>query len=243
MRERGVKRLLDVVVLEDDLAMRSLFTRVLGADYALRFVDTADALMPHLASDDVDLVLLDVMLPEGSGIDICRRIRSQSAIPIVIVSGVTSEEVVARGLDVGALDYVTKPFSPLVLRARLRNALRGRVPDTRSSLGARLRIGSVILDPLERTVSSAAGRHVALTEKELQVLLLLSREAGKFIDRNTLSRALSGSEWSPLNRSLDVHTSNLRRKLVSLGCSRSVIANSRGVGYALQAVVKKTDGS
>lgn len=242
MREPGKKRLLDVVVLEDDLAMRSLFTRILGADYALTFMDTSEALMKRLASDDVDLVLLDVLLPEENGIDICMTIRSGSAVPIVIVSGLNSEEAVARGLDVGAVDYVTKPFSQIVLKARLRNAVRARYPEPRSPMGARVRNSGVVLDPLERTVSSSSGRYVVLTEKEMQVLLLLARAAGKYVDRNSLSLALSGNEWSPLNRSLDVHTSNLRRKLVSIGCSRSVIISSRGVGYALQLAVTQIEG-
>jgi two-component system OmpR family response regulator len=227
----------EVVVLDDDLAMHSLLARILGAEYALTFVNTSKALLSRLASHHVDLVLLDIVLPQENGIDICRSIRSESLVPIVLISGLVSEEMIARGLDVGALDYVTKPFSPMVLKARIRNALRVRYPEAHSPAGARQRIGRVVVDPLERTASSAAGDHVDLTEKELQLILLLSRAAGNVVERNTLSLALSGFEWSPLNRSLDVHVSNLRRKLMSIGCKGSVIASFRGVGYALQAAV------
>ncbi len=227
-----------VAVLEDDPAIRALLQRLLGAEYRLAFVDDAAQLRRLLEDGITALVLLDILLPSDNGIAIARTIRASSDVPLVLLSGLTSAEMIAAGLNVGADDYVTKPFDPLVLRARMRNALRRAAPARRTPRHVLLRFADCTCDPLARTVTHPAGRSAHLTEKEVQLFMALARRARAVVDRDELSRLLTGGEWSPLNRALDVHVSNLRRKLMAVMQADSVITSFRGAGYMLRGDVR-----
>ena len=117
-----------VAVLEDDSAMRTLLLRVLDAEFAVIFFESGKLLQKAIRLGGVDVVLLDIVLPGEDGISIAMGIRARSRIPLVLLSGLSSAETVATGLNIGADDYVTKPFQAEVLRARLRNALRRSKP-------------------------------------------------------------------------------------------------------------------
>ena len=230
-----------VVAMEDDRAMCALFQRSLGRDYRLKFVDDSAQLWRTIEADRPDLLLLDIVLPTENGIEIAKAMRATFAMPIVLISGLSSAEMIATGLNVGADDYVTKPFDPLVLRARLHNALRRAVPARVPARPLVLRFEGCYTDPPRRLIINEDGRETRLTEKEYQLLVALARQAGSVVDRDELSRLLSGSEWSPLNRVLDVHVSNLRRKLRAVTGSDSILASHRGSGYTLQTTARFDD--
>ena len=227
-----------VVVLEDDSAIRTLLQRMLGTEYQLVFARDAAHLHQRLERGGAAMVLLDILLPSDNGIAIAKTIRSTSDIPLILISGLTSSEMIAVGLNVGADDYVTKPFDPLVLRARLRNALRRAAPARETPKHVTVHFADCTCDPLARTVTQAQGRSAQFTEKEIQLFMALARRAEAVVDRDELSRLLTGGEWSPLNRALDVHVSNLRRKLMTVMQAESVITSFRGIGYMLRAAVR-----
>jgi two-component system response regulator RegX3 len=176
-----------------------------------------------------DLVLLDVMLPRISGIDVCRQIRSRSSVPIIMVTAKSSEIDTVVGLEVGADDYVSKPYRLRELVARIRAALR------RAPLGAEddvdvLEVGDVRLDP-ERHEVVIRGRDVALPLKEFELLELLLTNAGRVLTRDTLIGRVWGSDYVGDTKTLDVHVKRLRSKVEDDPSSPRRIVTIRGLGY------------
>lgn len=151
---------------------------------------------------------------------------------MIFISGLASAEVISGGLNLGAEDYITKPFDPLVLRARVQNVLR-RSEAAGRRLPTRVEFGSLSLSPLERSVEGTLGRRERLTEKELQLFMELARRSCSVVSRDRLSMVLTGAEWSPLNRVLDVHICNLRKKLRYVSGDFSMIVGLRKTGYML----------
>jgi two-component system OmpR family response regulator len=225
-----------VCVLDDDLAIRSLLSRQLSPHYDVTFASSGARVYEMLQQNAVDLILLDIVLPGEDGLDIACSIRARSDIPLVLLSGLSATETIVHGLDVGADDYVTKPFSASLLRARLRNALRragargGQRPATQQSIT----VDGCTVDTWSRRVSNAEGKWITLTECELHLLKALAQQPGKVVGRDALSRQLTGREWSPTNRSLDMHVSRLRKKLATVSGREKLISSFRGAGYALQ---------
>jgi DNA-binding response OmpR family regulator len=223
-------------VLEDEPVTRILLSRTLREEFDVFFADSGASLCQALTADRLDLLLLDILLPKEDGIAIAGAIRARSSVPIILVSGMSSAETMVAGLNVGADDYVTKPFHAEVLRARIRSVLRrtrdGGAPGEGES--GRIRIGNVAIDIWSRTSVMSDGRVCRFTEKELQLLSALLSQAGQVVDRNTLSRLLFGQDWSPGNRGLDVHISHLRKKLAELCGRDDIIVSYRGTGYAVK---------
>jgi two-component system phosphate regulon response regulator PhoB len=187
--------------------------------------------------DPPDAVLLDLMLPDVDGLEICRRLRYDSRtreIPILMVTAKGEETDVVTGIELGADDYVTKPFSPKVLMARLRNVLRRRrpdaVPETPDEAG-RLRLagGAVVIDTDRHTVT-AADRPVDLTVTEFGILRYLATRPGFVRTRDQIIAAVHGGNTVLSRRTVDVHVTALRRKLEDHG---PLIETVRGVGYRL----------
>jgi DNA-binding response OmpR family regulator len=173
-----------------------------------------------------DLIVLDLMLPELDGMTVCRAVRSESRIPIVMLTARSSEEDKLRGLDLGADDYVTKPFSPRELVARVRAVLR-RSGDEES--GERLRAGDVWIDG-DRHEATVGGRVVNLTATEFRLLAALVRAPSRVFTREELvARALT-EEFEGLDRTVDAHIKNLRRK-IDVDPGPSHITTVFGVGY------------
>ena len=234
-----------VAALEDDPTIRNLLKRLLEPEFSMSFPASGTLLSDAIQNGEVDLVLLDILLPGEDGISIARSIRARSDIPVILLSGLSSSETIATGLNVGADDYITKPFQANVLRARIRSALRrARVSTSTSDHPNQTQftaIGNARIDLWSRVASNAAGDSATLTEKELQILMALARHPGTVVDRDTLSLLVSGQDWSPINRSLDVHISHLRKKLCGLSGIPKLITSSRGIGYALR--VDRSDAS
>ncbi len=181
-----------------------------------------------------DLVLLDVMLPRVSGIDVCRRLRQTSAVPIIMVTAKSSEIDTVVGLEVGADDYVTKPYRLRELVARIRAQLRRNTMDTTGEIerpaDTAIRVGEVSLDVDEHRVT-VAGEELSLPLKEFEVLHLLLANAGRVLTRETLIDRVWGSDYVGDTKTLDVHIKRLRSKIEDDPGSPSRIVTIRGLGY------------
>ena len=224
-----------IAILEDDVVIRTMLQRILAKDYRLLMTSSSDDLLGQMRQQPVNLVLLDILLPGENGIDIAKSIRAISTVPVILISGLSSAEVIAAGLNVGADDYITKPFSPLVLQARIRNALRRETGQPEQA--PMVQFESCEANPLTRKITNAVGENDRPTEKEYQLFAVLVRHATQVVSRDELSRLLTGSDWSPLNRGLDVHVSHLRKKLRQLSGMQDIVSSVRGVGYRFQAQV------
>jgi DNA-binding response OmpR family regulator len=170
-----------------------------------------------------DLVLLDLMLPDGSGLDVCRELRAESSVPIIILSARGEETDRVVGLELGADDYVVKPFSAREVIARVRAVLRRSTAPPAAE--APLEIGPVRLDPARRSVSFH-GEPVELARKEFDLLALLMREAGTVVQRERLIDEVWDVNWFGSTKTLDVHVGALRKKL-----DPALIHTVRGVGF------------
>ncbi len=187
-----------------------------------------------------DLVLLDVMLPKVSGIDVCREIRTKSRVPIIMVTAKGAEIDTVVGLEVGADDYVTKPYRLRELVARMRAVLR-RVP--RSSEeddhdGEAIEVGDVCLDP-ERHEVSVRGEQVSLPLKEFELLELLLANAGRVLTRETLIDRVWGPHYVGDTKTLDVHVKRLRSKIEETPSTPRRIVTIRGLGYKFEAAARQ----
>ncbi len=187
-----------------------------------------------------DLVLLDVMLPRLSGIDVCRQIRQTSTVPIIMVTAKTSEIDTVVGLEVGADDYVTKPYRVRELVARIRALLRRTAMDTigepEGPLESTIRVGEVALDPDEHRVT-VAGADVSLPLKEFEVLHLLLANAGRVLTRETLIDRVWGDDYVGDTKTLDVHIKRLRSKIEIDPSAPQRIVTIRGLGYKYERPV------
>jgi len=182
-----------------------------------------------------DLLILDIMMPGPSGLDICRDVRSRSAVPIIVLTAKDAEVDKVVGLEVGADDYVTKPFSVRELLGRVRAQLRRRELD-RSPLGqaVRLESGPVAID-LVRHVVTVRGEQIGLTRSEFQLLRLLVGHTGEVFPRRKIMEELWQTEFEGDERACDVHISNLRQKVERDPQKPELVLTVRGVGYKFDA--------
>ena len=191
---------------------------------------TAAAGLEAARSNAPDLVLLDVMLPDGDGRDVLRELRSTSQVPVVMLTARGEEIDRVLGLELGADDYVTKPFSAAELVARLRAVLRrASAPPAHEGEGA-LTAGDIELN-LDTRVVTRAGEPVELTVKEFEVLRLLLERAGRLVRRNELMAEVWDTNWFGSTKTLDVHVSALRKKLGDDPGAPRYIHTVRGVGF------------
>ena len=182
-----------------------------------------------------DLVLLDVMLPRISGIDVCRELRTRSRVPIIMVTAKGSEIDTVVGLEVGADDYVTKPYRMRELVARIRAVLRRRPADTQPALsGEATEVGDVSLDPVRHEVM-IRGDEVSLPLKEFELLGLLLENAGRVLTRETLIDRVWGPDYVGDTKTLDVHIKRLRAKVEPDPTHPSRIVTIRGLGYKYES--------
>ena len=178
-----------------------------------------------------DVVLLDVMLPRVSGIDVCRRIRLRSNVPIIMVSAKGGEIDTVVGLEVGADDYITKPYRIRELVARVRAVLRRSPADRAVELSAgSIQVGDVALDPDEHSVT-VAGEPVTMPLKEFELLHLLLANAGRVLPRETLIDRVWGNDYVGDTKTLDVHIKRLRAKVEPDPAAPRRIVTIRGLGY------------
>jgi len=199
-------------------------------------VDGFEAL-EQFAIVNPDLVLLDVMLPRLSGIDVCRQLRKSSTVPIIMVTAKGSEIDTVVGLEVGADDYVTKPYRIRELVARMRAVMR-RAPDAGSSgpSESAIAVGDVLLDPEEHMVS-LRGEPLAMPLKEFELLHVLLANAGRVMTRDSLINRVWGSDYVGDTKTLDVHVKRVRAKIEPDPANPTRIVTIRGLGYKYERPV------
>jgi len=217
-----------ILVVDDDtktVASIKLYLEHAGYDVAVAY-DGLQALSEARARKP-DLLVLDLMLPQLSGVEVCRALRAESKVPIIMLTSLATEDDKLQGLDVGADDYVTKPFSPRELVARVRAVLRRVTPDTTSST---LEINDLVID-LNGHQVLLYGRLVPLTPTEFKLLETLARAPGRTFTRQELVTRAFGWDYDGLDRTVDAHIMNLRKKLDAGRGQSSLIATVFGVGY------------
>jgi DNA-binding response OmpR family regulator len=218
-----------VLIAEDELAISdSVAYSLRGEGFEVDTVADGESALEAARAERYDLLLLDLMLPGLSGIEVCRQLRAESAIPIVMLTARTAEVDRVVGLDAGADDYVVKPFSMPELISRLRAILRRRDLDRAEPTA--VHVGSLTLDIARHTVA-LDGEPVRLTPSEFKLLTLLARHPERAFSRRELMQHLWDSSYVGDQRAGDAHIVNLRRKI---GAARLVTV--RGVGYKLVAV-------
>ena len=179
-----------------------------------------------------DLIILDLMLPGMDGLEICRILRQESDVPIVMLTARADEEDRLAGLDLGADDYVTTPFSPRELAARIRAVLRRSARDELEGGAARLDYESISMEMRQRTVH-VDGTQIHLTPTEIRLLALLMREPGRTFSRDQIIDRVFGYDFEGFDRTVDSHVYSLRRKLEAAAGDKKYIHTIYGVGYRL----------
>jgi DNA-binding response OmpR family regulator len=217
-----------ILVVEDDLNIANLLRVYLKREgYEAHVANDGREGLRLFGEIEPDLVVLDLMLPGLHGRDVCRAIRTRSAVPIIMLTALDDERDVIEGLDLGADDYITKPFKPAVLLARVRSALRRSSGPT--NLIHEVVVGDLIIQPDER-IATVDGQEIDLRTKEFDLLLSLASRPGVVMTRETLLRQVWGREYDVDTRTIDVHINRLRARLVN---SNAEIETVRGVGYRL----------
>jgi two-component system response regulator MprA len=218
-----------VLVVDDDAAVRRSLATALGRDgYEVLTVDDGSAALAHTATAGVDAIVLDVAMPEPSGLEVCRRLRSRGdRTPILMLTARDLVDDRVAGLDAGADDYLTKPFALAELRARLRALLRRH-----GATADRLGYADVVLDLAAARVTRGE-REVSLTRTEYLLLELFLRNPGRVLSHASIYQAVWGYDFGPRSNNLWVYVSYLRAKLEAGGESR-ILHTVRGLGYVLR---------
>jgi two-component system KDP operon response regulator KdpE len=225
-----------VLVVDDEPQLRRALRVVLRANgYEVTEVATGEAALDAAASTAWDLMILDLVLPDLDGIEVCRRLREWSRVPVVVLSALGEEEIKVRALDQGADDYVTKPFSAPELLARMRSALRRAAAEASPPVEPVLTAGDrrVTLD-LARRLVSCEGNAVHLTPTEYELLRFLALQAGRVITHGQLLRSVMGPGYEDATGSLRVHMASLRKKLEADPSRPTIIVTEPGIGYRLR---------
>jgi DNA-binding response OmpR family regulator len=219
-----------VLVVEDEAAIADVVEMFLGqAGFNVRLAPSAAEARRQLDDPTLDVVLLDLMLPDADGVDLFREIRERSGVPVIMVTARDAEADRVLGLELGADDYVTKPFSPRELVARVRTVMRRGKPVSAPG-GKRVDLGGVVVDPYSRDVT-VDGTTVDLTRKEFDLLAHLTATPGRVYTRAQLLDAVWAYPEDIDTRTVDVHVAQLRRKLGP----RCPVKTVRGVGYKAEA--------
>ncbi len=218
-----------VLVVEDEMSISEPLAAHLAREgFAPEVAGTIAAAREMFGRDEHDVVLLDVMLPDGDGRDFCREMRAHSDVPIVMLTARGEEIDRVVGLELGADDYVVKPFSAGELVARIRAIQRrGRAPAARR---APMTVGAITLDPSSRSVTKD-GEPVELAAKEFDLLAMLMSRAGEVVGREEIMDEVWDPHWFGPTKTLDVHISWLRKKIEEEPSSPRYISTIRGVGF------------
>ncbi len=221
-----------ILVVDDDPKTVRLVRLYLERDgYTVDTADNGRTALELAREREPDLVVLDLMLPEIDGIEVCRRLRRESDVLVVMLTARTTEQDKLAGLDGGADDYVVKPFSPRELAARVRAVLR-RLPLEMTLRGPAVMSYGALTVNLEKYQAELNGKELRLTPVEFRLLALLMRERGRVLTRTQLVERAFGHDYEGLERTIDVHILNLRRKIEPDPARPKYIKTVYGVGYA-----------
>jgi two-component system response regulator RegX3 len=222
-----------ILVVEDEESFSDPLSYLLRKEgYEVAVSETGPDALEEFDRSGADLVLLDLMLPGLSGTEVCRQLRVRSTVPVIMLTAKDSEIDKVVGLEIGADDYVTKPYSSRELLARVKAVLRRRL-EAEDLLPATLEAGPVRMD-VDRHVVTVAGNHVALPLKEFELLELLLRNAGRVLTRMQLIDRIWGSDYVGDTKTLDVHVKRLRSKVESDPGTPRHLVTVRGLGYKFE---------
>ncbi|MCW3844283.1 response regulator transcription factor [Micromonospora yasonensis] len=220
-----------VLVVEDEESFSDALSYMLRKEgFEVSVAATGPSALTEFDRTGADIVLLDLMLPEMSGTEVCRQLRQRSHVPIIMVTARDSEIDKVVGLEIGADDYVTKPYSPRELVARIRAVLRRQSTEAAESGAPTLAAGPVRMD-IERHVVTVDGAAVQLPLKEFELLELLLRNAGRVLTRGQLIDRVWGADYVGDTKTLDVHVKRLRSKIEPEPSAPRYIVTVRGLGY------------
>jgi len=216
-----------IMVVDDDQDLAEMLGIVLnGAGYEVDLVGRGDEVMPVFTAQNPDLILLDVMLPGLSGVEVCKLIREKSMVPIVMLSAKGDKQDVVAGLEAGADDYMVKPFDPSELVARMKVRLRRSTAEVSSDL----QIGNIKIDQIEHSIIRD-GQIIALTRLEFDLLVALAKEPGRVFSREALLSEVWGYRPATDTRLVNVHIQRLRSKVELDPENPTIILTVRGFGY------------
>jgi two-component system response regulator MtrA len=216
-----------IMVVDDDQDLAEMLGIVLNsAGFEVDLVNSGDQVISLFTAHEPELVLLDVMLPGMSGLEVCKEIRKISMVPIVMLSAKNESHEVVLGLEAGADDYMVKPFNPSELVARIKVRLRRSGSDTPTSL----KIGEIVIDQVAHTIIRH-GKTIQLTRLEFDLLVALAKEPGRVFSRDALLSEVWGYQQAADTRLVNVHVQRLRAKIEEDVENPTVIVTVRGVGY------------
>lgn len=224
-----------ILIVEDEEALSDPLAFLLGREgFQTIVVDNGLDALPVFGREGADLVLLDVMLPGMSGMEVCRKLREVSSVPIIMLTAKDSELDKVLGLELGADDYVTKPYSARELIARIRAVLRRRSAETDSATESVLQSGPVRMD-IDRHVVTVNGEEISMPLKEFELLEILLRNVGRVMTRGQLIERVWGADYVGDTKTLDVHIKRLRSKIEPDSSAPQYVVTVRGLGYKFEA--------
>jgi DNA-binding response OmpR family regulator len=225
-----------ILIVDDDRKTIELVRLYLENDgYQVFSANEGRSALSEARRINPDLVVLDLMLPRIDGLDVCRHIRSESNVPIIMLTARTTEADKLLGLDIGADDYITKPFSPREVLARVRAVLRRMVPSETTDTPLQSVFGEIVID-FQRWEVRVNGNLVHLTPKEFKLLEIMVRQPGQIFSRTDLLAGAFGPYYEGLERTIDVHVMNLRKKLEQFAPDKTYIKTVYGLGYKFSEV-------
>lgn len=226
--------MVQILLVEDEPAMYEPLTFLLEKEgYSVVVASDGRSALTKFDSQGADLVLLDIMLPGMSGTEVCRELRTRSAVPIIMLTAKDSEVDIVVGLELGADDYVTKPYSSRELLARIRAVLRRQAEPQDDS--AILEVRGIRMD-LDRHAVSVNGEEINMPLKEFELLELLLRNAGRVLTRGQLIDRVWGSDYYGDTKTLDVHIKRIRSKIEEDPSAPQILLTVRGLGYRIDDI-------
>jgi two-component system catabolic regulation response regulator CreB len=221
-----------VLIVDDEPAIRESLAFALRRD-GFEITEAATLRDARDRAADADLIVLDLVLPDGNGLDFLRSLRGRSDVPVIVLTSRDEETDRVVGLEMGADDYVLKPFSPREVGARVRAVLRRAAAKVQHEEERALESGALRVDPRSRK-ASVGGAELALSRTEFNLLVAFLRSPGRVFERTQLLDAVWGSDVTVGDRTVDVHMKALRRKIEEAGGDPRVLETVRGVGYRLR---------
>ena len=222
----------NILVIDDDRqVVESIRLHLEHNDYRVSAAYNGQQALAEIRANQPDLIILDLMLPLVNGFEMCRVLRAESEVPIIMLTGRAAEEDKLRGLELGADDYVTKPFSPREVVARVRTILRRRVTEQKEREAANITAGAVTIDFARHEVRHD-GMLIALTPTEFKLLAALAKSPHRTFTRAELIARALGWDYEGMERTVDAHIMNLRRKINAAGSGEApLVVTVFGVGY------------
>lgn len=225
-----------ILIVEDETSFSEALSFLLVKEgFEVSIADNGRSALEQFKADSFDLVLLDLMIPEISGTEVCRNIRATSSVPIIMLTAKDSEIDKVVGLELGADDYVTKPYSSRELVARIKAVLRRGIQEAEGTSTAGVHAAGGIKMDIERHLVTVNGIAVSLPLKEFELLEFLMRNAGRVLTRSQLIDRVWGGDYYGDTKTLDVHIKRLRSKIEADPANPALILTIRGLGYKFEA--------